>query len=127
MIRFGLVLGILLAACGGDGGGVAPQQACDDIASATCERLYACFQPAELATAGYPASEAACVTMMQAANGCPAQTTQNACTGNAVYQPAKAAECSDQITGLACSQVRDPFFDIKTAAPTCAEVCLTPT
>jgi hypothetical protein len=125
MVRSILVI-VLLAACGGGNDGITPQEACMDVSAATCERLYACFSAAELAKAGYPASEAACVTMLQAAKGCAAQTTANACTGNAKYQPAKAAECSDQITGLACSQIRDPFFDEQTAAPACASICAVP-
>jgi hypothetical protein len=116
----------LVAACGSDAGGTSPQQACDDVTSALCERLYACFQPSELAAAGYPASESACITMMQAAQGCTAKTLDNVCTGNAQYQPDEAARCGDQVTGLTCAQIRDPFFDTQTAAPACGLVCKVP-
>ncbi len=111
-----------LAGCPSDGG-VSPKQACEDTASAQCERIYACLTPEEITSAGLPASEAACVTMLQASRGCEAQTTKNACTGNAKYQPSEASKCSDQVAGLACSQVRDPFFDLATEAPACASIC----
>lgn len=107
--------------CGGDG--VSPRQACEDTASAQCERVYACLTPQEITNAGLPSSEAACVTMLQASRGCAAQTTKNACTGNAKYNSSEAAKCSDQVEGLACSQVRDPFFDIATEAPACGKIC----
>jgi hypothetical protein len=121
-----ILLAVALAACGTSDSGTSPSQACNDAMSALCERLYACYQPAELAAAGYPSSESACITMMQAAQGCSAKTDANACTGNAVYQPSEAARCGDQITGLTCAQIRDPFFDEQTAAPACALVCEVP-
>ena len=116
---------VMLAACGtsNGGGGDTPEQACNATASALCERLYACYTPEELATANYPASEAACETMLEASQGCSAMTEQNACTGNAVYSSSEAAKCSDQIAGLTCSQIRDPFFDENTDAPACTLVC----
>ena len=112
----------MVVACGGSDG-VSPRQACEDSASALCERFYACYTAQELASAGFPSSEAACVTTLQSQQGCAAETTQNICTGNAKYSPVEAQKCSDQITGLSCSQVRDPFFDEATAAPACTMVC----
>jgi hypothetical protein len=125
-ISFIVVLGF--TACGGDGaGGPTPRQACEDLSSALCERIYACLTPAELAAAGLPASEAACVTAEEAANGCAAETLDNVCTGgNEKYDASEAAKCSDQVVGLTCSQVRDPALDVKTAAPACAKTCVIP-
>ena len=118
MMMVGLVM---FAGCPSDD--VSPKQACENIASAKCERIYACLTPQELMANNFPASEAACVTMLQAQLGCEAQTTKNACTGNEKYNGGAAAKCGDQLEGLACSQVRDPFFDIKTEAPACASIC----
>ncbi|HTR55320.1 MAG TPA: hypothetical protein VMJ10_31795 [Kofleriaceae bacterium] len=115
---------MLVSACATNGGDqVSPEQACNSMASALCERIYACYTPEELAAASYPASEAACETMLEASEGCTAETEQNACTGNAKYDSSEAAKCSDQITGLTCSQIRDPLFDEQTDAPACALVC----
>jgi len=114
-------------ACPGGSDGPTPRQACEDVSSALCERLYACMTAAEIAAAGLPPSEAACVTAEEAANGCAAQTLDNVCTGgNEKYNAAEAAKCSDQIVGLTCSQVRDPALDLRTAAPACAMTCVIP-
>jgi len=116
---------VFMVGCGTSGGGdqLSPEQACNAASSALCERLYACYTPEELAAANFPASEAACETMLEASQGCTAETVQNACTGNATYSGEEAAKCSDQIAGLTCSQIRDPLFDEQTDAPACALVC----
>jgi hypothetical protein len=102
---------------------VSPRQACEDTAAAICERYYTCFTPAELAAAHYPSTEAGCVTAIEQKEGCEAMTRDNVCTGNAEYDGAEAAKCSDQVVGLECSQIRDPFLDVKTEAPACSKVC----
>jgi hypothetical protein len=119
----GTVIAVALSACSGSDG-VSPREGCEQAAVELCGRFYTCFTAAELATAGYPASEAACVTMTQAQQGCAAQTVANACTGNETYHPSEAASCVDQIGGLSCSQVRDANLDINVAAPACAKVCV---
>jgi hypothetical protein len=116
------ILSAVLAACGG-GGGLSPREGCEESAVALCGRLYACYTPAELAAAGYPATEGACVTMFQTQQGCAAQTTENACQGNETYHADEADDCISQISGLDCAQVRDPNLNIDTAAPACARVC----
>ncbi len=115
-----------LSACGG-GGSVSPVEACNDGDSALCERLYACYTAAELATAGYPASESACVTMQQTADGCSAKTEANFCTGsNQKYNGDHVDACVSQIKGLQCADIRDPNFNVNTSAPECAAVCAVP-
>ncbi len=110
--------------CGGSGGGgITPRAACEDAQANLCERLYTCYTPDELAALGFPASEAACVSMLQASEGCDRQTAENACTGNERYHADQADSCVEQITGLACGQVRDPDLDLEKAAPACAKVC----
>lgn len=120
---FGLVCVVALVACGGGGGGLSPKEGCNQGVEALCAQIYTCYSAEELAAAGYPASEAACVTAGQANAGCSAQTTDNACTGNETYHSDKASDCVDQIMGLECSQVRDPAFDVNVAAPACNQVC----
>jgi hypothetical protein len=122
-----MIVGALLSlvACGSDS--TSPADACNMIDSASCERVYACLTAAEIAAIGYPPSESACVTMQESADGCSAKTTANACKGgNDVYHGDKVSGCVSQIGGLTCAQVRDPNFNINTAAPICAEVCVTP-
>jgi hypothetical protein len=126
MAGFMMLIGAAVAGCGGGGAGsgISPRQACEESQANLCERFYACYTAAELAAIGFPSSEAACVTQLQASEGCANQTASNTCTGNERYHADKANECVDQITGLACSQVRDPDLDIKAAAPACAKVCV---
>ena len=121
-------IALLFAACGGGSGvgGPTPRQGCEEAAVALCSRLYACFSASELAVAGYPSAEAACVTMTQAQQGCAAETVETTCTGNEKYHPEQANTCIDQIDGLACSQIRDESFDVIAAAPACGKVCAIP-
>lgn len=119
-----MMLVCALAACGGGGGGGAsPQAACEDAQANLCERMYTCYTAEELAVIGFPSSEAACVSMLQASEGCTRQTKDNACTGNERYHADQAEDCTDQIGGLSCSQIRDPDLDIEKAAPACAKIC----
>jgi hypothetical protein len=123
-VRFFVVLGLGSWGCGGgDGGGITPRVACEDAQANLCERLYTCYTPAELDSLGFPSNEAACVTMLQAAEGCAGQTNENTCTGNERYHADQASECVDQINGLECSQVRDPDLVLNAAAPACGKVC----
>jgi hypothetical protein len=116
------VLGAMVA-CGSSGPG--PVEACNNVANATCSRIYACFTAAELAAANYPTTESACDTMLQASQGCSAKTVQNACTGNETYHADQVDPCVSQLHGLTCAQVRDPNFgtNVNTQAPACGKVC----
>jgi hypothetical protein len=114
------VLVASLAGCGSSDS-VSPREGCEDLAVALCDRLYTCFTAAELDAAGYPASEAACVTEFETTQGCAAQTEDNACEGNETFHGDEASNCIDQTQGLECSQVRSG--DIDDAAPACDKVC----
>jgi len=118
-----ILIALCLAACGSSGStGDTPRQACEDLNAAICERLYACLTPAELATAGYPSSEAACVTMSESQAGCAAQTDQNVCDGNEKYHSDEASQCIDQVSGLTCADIRSDA-DLSEQAPACAKAC----
>ena len=120
-----IAMGVAAAGCGGGGGGgITPREACEDVQANMCERIYACYTPTELAAIGFPANEAACVTRLQESEGCARQTVENTCTGNARYHADQANTCVDQITGLACSQVRDPNLSLNSAAPACGRICV---
>jgi len=118
-----LGIAVMATGCPGSGStGDTPEQACNDLNAAICERLYACLTPDELAVAGYPSSEAACVTMSEASAGCAAQTTSNVCDGNEKYHPDQASACIDQISGLTCADIRSNA-DLSEQAPACAKTC----
>ncbi|HMG20956.1 MAG TPA: hypothetical protein VK607_06550 [Kofleriaceae bacterium] len=119
-----MVVGMATLGCGGGAGdGLSPRAACEDIQVSVCERLYACFTPSELGAAGYPSSEAACVTQLEAQEGCAAQNNDNACEGNERFHADQAGICVDQIGGLECSQVRNVNRSLALDAPACAKMC----
>jgi hypothetical protein len=117
------LLAIVLLLTGCPDNGVSPREGCERGVEAECDRLYACFTSAELAAARWPASQAACITKLEQDRGCAAATLDTACKGNGVYHADTAAECVDQIGGLACSQLRDPNLDLTLDAPACSQVC----
>lgn len=123
---FLMLFGLAATGCPGESSGITPRVACEDAQASLCERLYACYTPEELASIGFPSNEAACVTTLQAKEGCAQQTADNSCTGNERYQPSEANTCVDQINGLACSQVRDPNLVLTVGAPACGKVCAIP-
>jgi hypothetical protein len=125
LVLCSLALSLLAAtaACGTDSAS-SPREACEDMTVALCTQLYTCLSPAELAAAGYPVSEAACVTSYQQAFGCAAQTEDNACVGNERYDSGNAAKCTQQVGKLECTQLRNPDFELEAGAPACGQVCV---
>jgi hypothetical protein len=121
MMLVGLVS--VTAGCPGSSDGITPRVACEDLQANLCERIYACYTPGELAASGFPSNEAACVTQLQAHEGCANQTKDNICTGNLRYHPDQANLCVDEVSRLACSQVRDDSFSVTTFIPACGKVC----
>ena len=114
----------VLGACGGGGSDLSPREGCEELSSSLCARYYTCFTAAELQAAGFPATEAACVTAYSQMLGCSAVTNENACDGNERYDGEAAGDCVDQVGGLECAQVRDEEFDFELAAPACGRVCV---
>jgi hypothetical protein len=118
MTRFALVT-ILVAACGTSGGSGSPQQACDDLATTMCGRLYTCLTPQERQAAGLPADEAQCGTQYQQQFGC----ATAACPSGQSYHADQADLCVQQVGDLDCSAFMSQSFDVNTAAPACGKVC----
>jgi hypothetical protein len=123
MKALALIALVTLAGCPKMEESIAPREACEGVGTSLCERLYACFSDAELAAAGFPSSEAACVTQFEDDQGCRAQTVENACDGNETYHGDHASVCLDQIEGLSCAQLRSSNLDVEKAAPACGTVC----
>ena len=71
--------------------------------------------------AGFPSSEAACVTEWETDEGCANQTVENTCDSGETYHPNEASSCLSQLRALDCSQVRSG--DIEAQAPACDRVC----
>jgi hypothetical protein len=122
-ISFVVLAGLASAGCPGASDGESPEAACNEQQANLCERVYACLTPAELALAGLPDSEAACTQRLQDVKGCARQTRSNVCVGNARYHADQAERCAEQITGLACSQVRDDL-ELEDVAPACGKICV---
>jgi hypothetical protein len=116
-----MMVGLSATGCRGGSNSLAPQEACKHLTFALCERFYACHTDAEIEAAGPPA---ACVAKFESDLGCTQQTTTtNACAGNREFHGDQASLCVNQVSGLACSQLRDQNFDWNTAAPACAKIC----
>ncbi|MFT3696127.1 MAG: hypothetical protein QM831_23515 [Kofleriaceae bacterium] len=121
-----LVSGLVAYGCGGSS--TSPSEACNQVQETTCAKLYSCFTAAQLQQAGYPATEAACVTMSEQDQGCAAETEANACSGagaNAVYHGENVQGCIDQLNNLTCTDLMGSNVDAK--APKCDEICIVPT
>jgi len=112
-----------LTACPNSGDTISPREACEGVSVSLCERIYTCLSAEELAAAGFPDNESACVTAMDQSQGCAAQTLENACDGNETFHGAKADTCLDQLAGLDCGQLRSDNLDLASAAPACNLVC----
>jgi len=116
---------LLLGACGSSS--TSPSEACNEANEAICTQIYKCYTAADIAAAGYPPNEAACVTMTEANAGCAAKTEANTCTGgNQVYHGENVQGCIDQLNNLTCAEVMSSNTNLETAAPKCNDICLTP-
>ena len=116
---------VLMGACGGSS--TSPVEACNQVNESICVQIYKCYTAAEIAAAGYPANEAACVTMSEQNAGCAAKTEANTCTGgNQQYHGENVAGCIDQLDNLTCAEVMSSTTNLETAAPKCNDICLTP-
>ncbi len=106
------ILGIVMAgmASVGCGGDASPQDLCDDGTVALCGFLYECLDAAQLAAAGYPATEAACVDEQGAS--CESNT---GCDPGETFNADKAEECIDEIDALTCTD--------QLSTPACTQVC----
>jgi|SRR5664279_963822 len=103
-----------------------PVDECNTAVEHTCTRVYECYTPAAIAAAGLPATESACVTQNETAQGCSAKTTANICVAsNAVYHGEAVQACVDQYDNLTCAEI-EASMDITTVAPKCADICVIP-
>ena len=115
-----MLIAIVVVGCGGDDG-ASPAAACRQAVEVTCSKIYECFTEPERTAAGFPATEAACVTEQEQMEGCANQTTENVCDAGETYHANEASSCIDQLGALSCDQVRSG--DIEMQAPACDRVC----
>lgn len=109
--RRSILSALLLAGCG-----LSPRDYCDEVASATCERLFACTSGAardELIAVYTDVN--VCTEAMSFRSTCSTQTERSLCRDRR-WNGAKAAACVEEIQRLACDQLR-------TYRPTCASPC----
>jgi hypothetical protein len=118
VVAFALLGG---AGCGSDG--LNPREGCEQLMVVLCHQIYTCFSPAEISDEGFPATEAACVMILQTDAQCAQETDENACSAGQSFNPEKAESCVNQIDALSCEQVRGTGTDLMVAAPSCAQVC----
>ena len=124
VVPFGMLLGF---GCGGSS--ASPVEYCDRVAETQCTLVYQCYTDAQRTAAGYPATEAACVTQIETALGCSAVTSANVCTSsNAVYHGEAVDGCISQAANLSCAEFSTvgSTTPLESVAPKCAEVCVIP-
>ena len=121
---FFVAMMVMAGACGGDDDGSTadPSAACDQFVEVFCGKIYECTTEGERDLAGYPPTEAGCVTQQKEDFGCAEQTLENVCDGGETYDPGTADECLDQLQALECGQIRDGVDD-EEEIPACGEVC----
>jgi hypothetical protein len=100
-----------------------PSETCDDVSTTLCDRLYTCLSASDLALAGLPATESACVALAEQTKQCASLTAANACPAGTSYDEQTAVRCGDQVAALDCATVRAPGFKVELAAPACAAYC----
>jgi hypothetical protein len=122
-----LVSAVLLVGTVGCGSSSeSPADFCNTAVETQCTRVYECYTAAQIAAANYPATESACVTQNETAQGCTAKTTANVCTAsNAIYHGEAVQACIDQVNNLTCAEF-EQSTDIDTVAPKCADICVIP-
>lgn len=93
-------LAFALSACG-----TSPQQACKDITATTCNKLYTCYTGAELdgIKTAYGATEADCVTKLQASAKCDAT---DVCDTGKTYDGSAASTCLSEFKALSCDALK---------------------
>jgi hypothetical protein len=113
-----------LAGCP-DSATTTPRTACEDESVNLCAQFYQCLTPAQIIANGLPSSESACVTQLEAQQGCEARTDKNACMGgNQVFHPDQAETCVKQIEGLTCGEIVS--LNVTPYTPACQKVCAIP-
>jgi hypothetical protein len=87
-------------------------QACEQVGTAICHQVFACYTAAQIADLQYPPTEAACVT--EENSGC-AQLQPGYCKSHTQTSTANAEACAGDITSQTCAQF--------TGTPSPTDVC----
>ena len=95
------MFGLLGLGCGSSSSDLSPQDACNQIMSATCDYMNKCLGSAGLQLMGYT-SVSACTTDMQ--KEC---TSTGSCGSGETYHGDKAQTCVDAYKSLTCTSTSD--------------------
>lgn len=98
-------LALVLSACGG----TSPSAACNDAATAACDKMYSCYTGAELDAIKmvYGADAAACASTLKTQQNCAAKTdTTTACESGKTYDSAAASTCISEFKALSCDALK---------------------
>lgn len=112
-MRTPLLLGVVLLA----GCGLSPPAYCEQVASVTCERLFACTvgQAEREALESMFADVRVCTSSLQQRSRCATLSEQGLC-GSRRWAPDNALKCIDELEVLPCDA-------LATFRPTCASPC----
>jgi hypothetical protein len=92
---------------------------CREAVEALCARRHRCLDEGQLATRGWPATEAACVEAEERARGCTGARAESYCGTSAVYRSEAAADCVAELEVASCGELDAPQL----GAPACDEIC----
>jgi len=95
------------------------EQACRDGVALLCGRRHRCLDQGQLATRGWPPTEAACIEAEERARGCPGATAATYCGAGAVYRGEYVEACLAELEEASCGQLDAPDL----GAPACGEIC----
>ncbi len=99
LIAFAASLVFVGLACGGS----SPQDECDKEASAFCNKLYQCVDPATIKTTLGYASESDCEATERTAFKCTNATAN--CPAGTTFDGSRADQCISDYSNLACNQI----------------------
>lgn len=115
---------VLLAACGGDGGGPGgvtvdvenPSAFCRATAQIGCDTMYTCLTPAEREAKNLPDTQAECERALE--SGC--EDAVDSCADSTHgYAAAIAGDCLREMDVASCNDAGEPWLD----APSCTQIC----
>jgi hypothetical protein len=113
----GLLFGV--AACGGD---LTASDVCNQMASSSCQRLYQCESPVQLAADGYPASEGDCAGFLEGKFACATATWASSCApGETPADPSRWQACAEAIPFAACGDLGSSDFGLAACDGLCGD------
>jgi hypothetical protein len=114
---------LVVAACGGgdESKPETPTDVCDRVATAECNKLYACTTEAIRQQFGLVGPPANCIIGLAAQVQCQNATAQKICAGANPYTAAQAEACIAEANAATCDKVIANTTNVTAYAPSCGQ------